>query len=754
MQTLDNLVSGQYALVNLSKLSQLQPNLIDLILDIFAKVTVEIQERASRLLIIAGRHSISVSQLKRIFRLMKVSGDTRPMYISLLLKALLGMIPDLPEFGPKHFFFLEGENSGLELPSLARWPKTKGFSFSLWFCCNNLKYQSGKTVDKKIYKPTLLSMRQCDGLGIEVYLNPQETSSPNEIKYNLTVISSTSKDQANSIEIPFSIPIVDTWHHLAISQSPGLFRSKCDTIVLLDGIATKEQQPYSKFTDSITRITIGYRELNEREEDSFNTSFCGQIGTITFFAEAFNENQLRSIYKLGPADLGFFNDRLYTKQDGDSSNRSLDGFAAISQAIMLAYNPGDCNNLGDSNIHGSYCLDNTPEKNAIKWKSEVLPINGNKPNSDAFCRTGTYKCTTRDVRDSLDCLGGMEVLLPLFTLCQLKLSSEYELEYDPCFELTMKLLFATVRDTGENRFFIDNSGFTLIAHFLERVDTKFLNLDVIEKLFTDTNNLSWNLKWQDSVLRDIISDFKIWFLADYSVQERILSYLVDFALKNDKRVVNIFTTQKLIDALNMYTMKTVDHIFESMKLARKESCSSTCSDEPKVSDDNELNLNQSLNVSLNQSFDDQYVKLEVSDISLFVTASSYRLNIIQVNSLRTSLLMIFYIQIINNKVVEGIQSLVQYMINDDDSYHRIECLSLLLHVLSPENNHLEAEILSAFTSRQNFMLIVSLFNDSDIKVRLYVLILVTSILHLIINRGNKPISSSNFGNIYILILIY
>lgn len=759
MNTFYNLLNGRYALVNLSKCSQAQPHIIDLILDIFPKVTYEIQERASRLLKIVGKHSISVSQLKRIFRQMKVSGDTRPLYISLLLEALLGMIPNSPVCGPKHFFFLEGENSGLVLPALARWPKTKGFSFSMWFSCSNLKQQRDVIGDEfkddtiNTYKPTLLCMRQSDGIGLEVYLDPQEKSpSSIETVYSLVVVSySSAKVKATSVEIPFCVPAVDdSWHHLSFSQSPALFRSKSDMIILLDGNSIKDQQPYSKFTDSINSITIGDRD-EPWKDDQNNTSFCGQIGAITFFAEAFNEIQLRSIYKLGPEDLGFFNDRLYTKQDGDGSPRSVsDGIVILSQAIMLAYNPGDCS--------GSYCLDNTPEKNAIKWRNEVLGTNGRKPNSDAVCKLGTYKCTTCDVRDSLDCLGGIEVLLPLFALCQLSIQPEYENEYDHCLELLLKLLFAILRDTGENRFFMDNTGFTLIAHFLEQLDAKFLNQNLVEKLIIDTDNLSWNHKWQDSVIRDIFSDFKLWMLADYSVQEQLISYLVKFSLSQGKeRLLSVFTTQKLIDGLNLYTIKSVDHIFDSVKLIRRESYTEESSKTPNrkrsISEytPRKQSLSDDFNTesSLNQSTDDSCscMKLKVANMSIVVTPSSYRLNVTQVNILRTYLFKILYAQMIHDNIADGIHSLLQYMMNDDDPYHRIECFSLLLRLISPENRHLQDEILSVFSSRNCFMYIVSIFNDSDMKVRLYALVLISSILHLIINRGNKPISSTNFGNL-------
>jgi len=339
----------------------------------------------------------------------------------------------------------------------------------------------------------------------------------------------------------------------------------------------------------------------------------------------------------------------------------------------------------------------------------------------------------------------------------LNIQPEHEGEYDNCLELLLKLLFAILRDTGENRFFMDNTGFTLIAHFLEQIDTKFLNQNLVEKLMIDTDNLSWNPKWQDSVLRDIFCDFKLWMLTDFSVQEQLITYLFKFALSQGKeRMLNVFNTQKLIDGLNLYTMKSVDHIFDSVRYSRKESYS----DESNVKTPNrkqsmsdittrKQSLSDDFNTesTINQSVDEPVMKLKVATMSINVTPSSYRLNVMQVNILRTYLYKILYAQMIQDNIADGIYALLQYMMNDDDPYHRIECLSLLLRIISPENRQLEDEILSVFSSRNCFMCIVSIFNDSDLKVRLYSLVLISSIIHLIINRGNKPISSINLGSL-------
>lgn len=123
-----------------------------------------------------GSHSITVAQLKKIFRLMQplpaseivslgaTSGCTKeeagdrtasvtgrrrlfpasplgatassataplqPPWLCALLRALRGMMDDRP--GPQRFFLLNGISSGLRLPPIPRWPAPAGYTFCAW----------------------------------------------------------------------------------------------------------------------------------------------------------------------------------------------------------------------------------------------------------------------------------------------------------------------------------------------------------------------------------------------------------------------------------------------------------------------------------------------------------------------------------------------------------------------------------------------------------------------------------------------
>src|SRR3546814_9364646 len=100
------------------------------------------------------------------------------------------------------------------------------------------------------------------------------------------------------------------------------------------------------------------------------------MGAIYFFDEALSIQQLTGVYHLGAGYTYSFESPTIDRRDVlhnlSVENRNavaaaLDGF--LTQHIMLAFNP--------SVYEGDSFLDNTPEKNAIRWKSgSVLSADG------------------------------------------------------------------------------------------------------------------------------------------------------------------------------------------------------------------------------------------------------------------------------------------------------------------------------------------------------------------------------------------
>ena len=138
-------------------------------------VQFKVMDEVVLLLQALGRHSISVSQLKRMFRLMQAKGEWRPPYSWRLSRAICNMVSDIE--GPSQSFIFEGVNSGLKLPGILKWPATRGFTFCVWFRVDGPIDPvdcSSSTSGYTSYRPFLLALRTQTQGGLEIFLTPKQ----------------------------------------------------------------------------------------------------------------------------------------------------------------------------------------------------------------------------------------------------------------------------------------------------------------------------------------------------------------------------------------------------------------------------------------------------------------------------------------------------------------------------------------------------------------------------------------------------
>lgn len=419
------LIDQKLSQINLFKCTRMNPSFFDVLIDVMPKVSTDLYEYFSKLLKIIGKHSISVSQLKRVFSLMQMK--ILPL-TSALLEALDGMIQ--PYSGPQYFLFLNGDESGLLLPPMQKWVATRGYSFSVWFSMNNdsslsniqnLPRTSSAAVNKSM---CMLSIRQESGIGVDVFVStdvnrssiyPQQFSSGNSSKIVIRTYNGKKDQQIAEVEVSIierkgrnnilsSADVNDEqWHHLLISHTAASFNltgKKSEMIISIDGVSHRKTISFPRFSDVILHPVIG--TFNPLFKDEFMSqskdrlhSYCnfqGKLGQIYFFADALTENQSNFVYKLGSSYGQIFNDREASVQsqqhsnqfqfhqesgisvtsnvatsmfDETAINKILDG--SLTSSIMLAYNPGVTKDR--------YLVDMTPEKNTRRWKTLHNSVN-------------------------------------------------------------------------------------------------------------------------------------------------------------------------------------------------------------------------------------------------------------------------------------------------------------------------------------------------------------------------------------------
>ena len=591
--TLQNLLTGRFSLVNLSKCCDMQPPVLDSLLDLFLQLKEQVRPLCLDLLQVIGMHNISVAQLKRIFRLMHIQSDYRPAYTSMLLRCLRGMVSTVK--CPKHFFLFEGSpRSGLQIPSITRWPASTSYSFCFWFCVRSpskafattssdlqqsprvhtsmsasnksFSFNTSSNSFSSVYRPTLLSFRQDNGVGLEVYLKVNSAA-----QHTYSLVLETHKDSSENMQS--SVVVIDTivetvndvkrkqpirgdeWYFLAFSHNAATFRSKSEVSIMLNDHFSKQSLSFPRFSGEIKKPLVGNSSGNFAEPGHV-TSLTGQMGSIYMFSDCFTEIQMRKLYSIG---LNI------SKELDNHTNATLD---AISANILLAYNPGIWN--------GNFFLNMAPGKNAKVWGananstasatssppvrrgSKTLPpgleLSGSSSGKmHAYMLPGTFRCTFCDMRDALDCLGGGRVLIPLFAqfdLPILKQDGSIDYAVDPLLGLeVIKLLFLLRRDSGQGKSFLKYAGFQLISFFLERISPRHLTLELLNVFIVNAEMLYADREWYDGVVKYILLDFKLWMFAPYEVQHHLCIHLLGLSETETSVMREVLTVRELFDAL-------------------------------------------------------------------------------------------------------------------------------------------------------------------------------------------------------------
>lgn len=736
--TLYNCVGGSNStcLINLSTCLQMKPPIFDMVLDVFPNLSAPAQRASVKLLQVMGRNTVSVAQLKRLFRLLQLKDGKRPDYTWCLLDAMEGMIVSAQV--PRHFFFFQGNESGLRLPPFKKWPAVKGFSFSTWFCIDSPKAttrdiggretfvtgRGGERSDLK-YNPRLMCFRQDSGLGFELYFKAHD-GFPNAFSVMYTVFSSSGAHTVEIGVVSKSRAKGQGWHHLALAHTASNFRSKSELLVLINSKRTQHTISYPRFSDEIRFPTIGDTSPNFKDEGS-NTTFFGQVAPLYFFCEPLPEVYLQGVYELGPNYAQLFNDKDgmlgsdSAIQKGPNFARVQDGF--LSSSIMLTYNP--------ALRRGNIIIDNTPEKNVHLWRPSRITEefaeagesgSGGVPDvasgdatsggeeSEALRKMhslrlkGTYVFSTRDVRDSFDCLGGVKVLLPLFTqltnsIETVREAGNLDLQREIYFKI-LKLHCSFLRGTPENHRLMDQYGFNLLKHFMETLGPQYLTLNALKELIRWAEALHWHEQWQNDFIREVLCNFKLWKFTPFEVQRSLFDYLQSMTLANADRMNSVIGVPALFDALYLFYCGSAD------TAARPNS-----------------------------------TKLKAEEnIVLPEWKAHYSLSADDLRRIRVTMVNMAYVMMstVSAPIEEDVGMLLNYLTLESGPNQIVDVLKIFVQLVNPDKPDLGNRVLSAVCAKAGVNNLLNLIQNANPRVRLYALVCLCTIIHFAVLHGKLP----------------
>uniref|UniRef100_A0A2C9M808 BEACH domain-containing protein n=1 Tax=Biomphalaria glabrata TaxID=6526 RepID=A0A2C9M808_BIOGL len=388
-----------------------------------------------------GNLSISASELKSLIGLLKPSADKKQYpYTTRLMRSLSFMARRDGLCGPLHFFDIQNLSDVINLPGIRKWPGP-GFSFFTLLCLephpslerirqsvsslSSFSLSSG-TLSSPYYRRIIYSFSSSSGCGLEAFV----TSG-----LSLTVATFSKKDYS-TVTVPEVTLDDGYWHSICIVHLAGrrFSNSPGQVIVYIDGklrttaplkfpslsepfnicqvgspgkklttecvsdTSANSQQEVKKVSSTSPKyrfeICFNYDLSQLRgsdtstsgsnvntlasgaQEETWGPVTClhGQMESICVFHDSLQSDQVKALHQMSVNSLFHF---------------STDAIMAdLPSKLIARYSAKACK--------GSVCADLSP-----------------------FQNHGTFsgnKCINWDLKDVINCLGGIQVLFPLIEL--------------------------------------------------------------------------------------------------------------------------------------------------------------------------------------------------------------------------------------------------------------------------------------------------------------------------------------------------
>ena len=537
-----------------------EEQLIFCLLEMIPKINqnANLLQKFSSLIEVLGTHSITVKELKRQFLLLKSEpGDFRPRGQIRLMKALQFMALSRT-IGPLTFFDFNGKSSSLELPPLEKWPRNNGYTFCLWIRAESLpesttssllssttttttpstkqQQQSQSSSDN----PRIISFLDQEGYGLELYLcRGVKNFSSN---YFLEISLSNTSNKSSIYRFSSQGFELHKWYFITISHSSqNKLRLKESELALYINGNFKEKASirFPQFPNILNRVCIGSNFIVQGTGKRLPNChyFHGQLGPFLLFDEAVSSNQSKFLFQ----------------KSNELVRSGTSCFGELENKIVLYYN--------STARSGKKFLDLTPEK--IRERR-----------FDAIMKGKLYSCATPDIKDTIHCLGGVQVLFPIFAqLDQPEVpnlttdddSNAAKIDYsvDPnlilqAFALLGDMLFLSETNQKE---MVRCHGFEVIGYLLEQSSPSHITSEFIVTLEDLTHKIQGYLPLEETFWQCIICRWSIWIYSDPKVQWELLK-LLDQSIKNSpKQFRKTLGIQRLLDGLFFYYWyTTIDNV--------------------------------------------------------------------------------------------------------------------------------------------------------------------------------------------------
>merc|ERR1719187_2192353 len=352
-----------------------QVSLIEHLLNRLPQAPQIVADLLVELLGVLASYSITVRQLKLLFAAMKAVGGKWPRHSTKLLNVLRQM-PN--RSGPDVFFSFPGKaGSAIMIPPLSRWPHETGFTFATWF---RLDPFNSVNIEKE--KPYLYCFKTSKGVGYSAHFVGNCLV--------LTSMKVKGKGYQHCVKYEFQ---PRKWYMLAIVYIYNRW-TKSEIKVFVNGqlASSTEMAWLVAAQEPFDKCYIGSTAELDKER-----LFCGQMSAIYLFSEALSPHQVCAMHRLGPGYKNQFKFETEAGQTLSETHRKVLYDGKLSSSIAFLYNPVST----DSQL----CLQCAPKGNSSYFVHSP----------HALMLQDVAAVVTRSVHSTLNSIGGIQVLFPLFS---------------------------------------------------------------------------------------------------------------------------------------------------------------------------------------------------------------------------------------------------------------------------------------------------------------------------------------------------
>uniref|UniRef100_A0A672QFN4 Neurobeachin-like protein 2 n=1 Tax=Sinocyclocheilus grahami TaxID=75366 RepID=A0A672QFN4_SINGR len=502
-----------------------------------------------------GSQSLSSSELQNLLRLLRQDepGRAHP-YVGPVLRALLGMVRKQGLESAMQYFDLSPPMAGIAVPTILRWPGS-AFSFVAWLSLDQDQLGPPSKGEKR---KQLYSFFTPGGTGFEAFISSA----------GVLVVAVCTKKEYVTVMLPDYCFCDSLWHSIGVVHVPGkrpfgqslvyifvdghlllcvsLSQAFTSCCIGSAGHRTTTPPP-SQIPDppfsggnpsgrsSFGAILPGWGGLLGTKPESVTklisagtqdsewgspTSLQGQLGSVMVFHEPLQASHVKALCSAGPNCISPFK-----SQEAELGD--------LAPKLLLHYSPKACRK--------PICLDLSP--NMLHGR-----LTGNK-------------VVNWDIKDMINCVGGLPVLLPV--LEQLTLLTPELHHVDPSGSELEKNLVATFllvikhflqRHPINQETLLHSHAVATLGALLQKLPAFLVDVSVLVavQLLTEQMTYEKNLQLLQQLHTHLLFNFSIWNQGDFPLRIGHIQYMSTVIKDSRKQFRKKCGVQFLLDTVRLY----------------------------------------------------------------------------------------------------------------------------------------------------------------------------------------------------------